>query len=46
LNDAPWAVALSGDGHRIEAVEYPDGHGVPAVSLSRGHPLHGLWMEG
>jgi len=46
LNYAPWAVALSNDVHGIYSVEYPDGHGVPAVSLSRGHPLHGLWMEG
>ena len=45
LNYTPWAVALSSNVHGVYAVEYPDGHGTPSVNISRGHPLHGLWIE-
>jgi peptide/nickel transport system substrate-binding protein len=45
LNYTPWAVALSSDAHGVYAVQLPDGNGTPAVRLSRGHPLHGLWIE-
>jgi ABC-type transport system substrate-binding protein len=44
LNYTPWAVALSSDVHGVYKVENPDGNGTPSVNISKGHPLHGLWI--